>query len=180
MYVFDFFFLLVGSKRSSSSNGSPSPVPTQDPGLCLSSATPTSRSSPGTATDAASLPSGVLVMQLVQVLVLLCQVGVSLVLLVLLVDREKEEILQMPSLLKVMILQSKMEMEMEMETEMNEVERGRRGARLVCGSTTPRRSWSLRITGRHVFRGGLTANSQNANSGVDVRAIMEQQGSGLI
>ena len=78
---------------------------------------------------------GVLVMQLVQVLVLLCQVGVSLVLLV---DREKEEILQMPSLLKVMILQSKMEM--EMETEMNEVERGRRGARLVCGSTTPRRS----------------------------------------
>ena len=120
---------------------------------------------------------GVLVMQLVQVLVLLCQVGVSLVLLV---DREKEEILQMPSLLKVMILQSKMEMEMEMETEMNEVERGRRGARLVCGSTTPRRSWSLRITGRHVFRGGLTANSQNANSGVDVRAIMEQQGSGLI
>ena len=121
---------------------------------------------------------GVLVMQLVQVLVLLCQVGVSLVLLVLLVDKEKEEILQMPSLLKVMILQSKMEM--EMETEMNEVERGRRGARLVCGSTTPRRSWSLRITGRHVFRGGLTANSQNANSGVDVRAIMEQQGSGLI
>ena len=120
---------------------------------------------------------GVLVMQLVQVLVLLCQVGVSLVLLV---DREKEEILQMPSLLKVMILQSKMEMEMEMETEMNEVERGRRGARLVCGSTTPRRSWSLRITGRHVFRGGLTVNSQNANSGVDVRAIMEQQGSGLI
>ena len=118
---------------------------------------------------------GVLVMQLVQVLVLLCQVGVSLVLLV---DREKEEILQMTSLLKVMILQSKMEM--EMETEMNEVERGRRGARLVCGSTTPRRSWSLRITGRHVFRGGLTANSQNANSGVDVRAIMEQQGSGLI
>jgi len=98
--------------------------------------------------------------------------------LVLLVDREKEEILQMPSLLKVMILQSKMEM--EMETEMNEVERGRRGARLVCGSTTPRSSWSLRITGRHVFRGGLTANSQNANSGVDVRAIMEQQGFGLI
>jgi len=39
----------------------------------------------------------VLVMHLVQVLVLLCQVGVSLVLLVLLVDREKEEILQMPS-----------------------------------------------------------------------------------
>ena len=124
---------------------------------------------------------GVLVMQLVQVLVLLCQVGVSLVLLVLLVDKEKEEILQMPSLLKVMILQSKMEMEMEMEmeTEMNEVERDRRGARLVCGSTTPRRSWSLRITGRHVFRGGLTVNSQNANSEVDVRAIMEQQGSAL-
>ena len=47
MYVFDFFFLLVGSKRSSSSNGSPSPIPTQDLGLCLSSATPTSRSSPG-------------------------------------------------------------------------------------------------------------------------------------
>ena len=58
MYAFDFFFLLLGSKRSSSSNGSPSPVPTQDPGLCLSSATPTSRSSPGTATDAASLPNG--------------------------------------------------------------------------------------------------------------------------
>ena len=52
------FFLLLGSKRSSSSNGSPSPVPTQDPGLCISNTTPTSRSSPGTATDAASLPSG--------------------------------------------------------------------------------------------------------------------------
>lgn len=56
---------MVGSKRSSSSNGSPSPIPTQDLGLCLSSAAPTSRSSPGSgaagggSTDAAvGLSSG--------------------------------------------------------------------------------------------------------------------------
>ena len=90
-------------------------------------------------------------------------------------DREeKEQMLEMPSLLKVMILLSKMEMEMD------KVERGRRGARLVCGTTSPRRTWSLRIMGRYIHRSGLTAITQNADSRVDVRPIMEQQGSGLI
>jgi len=64
--------------------------------------------------------------------------------------------------------------------KMNIGERGLRGAHLMCGSISPRRSWSLRTMGRHMFRGGLIANGQNVNIRADVRAIMEQLDFGLI
>jgi hypothetical protein len=54
------------------------------------------------------------------------------------------------------------------------LEKGRRNAHLMYGSTLPRRGWSLRTMGRHMFSCGLIAASQDASTRADVRAIMEQ------
>jgi len=70
----------------------------------------------------------------------------------------------MPSLLRVMSL-CLMKM-------INLVERGRRGAHLMYGSTLPRRGWSLRTMGRHMFKCGLIASGQDASTRADVRVIM--------
>jgi hypothetical protein len=53
-------------------------------------------------------------------------------------------------------------------------------AHLMYGSILPRRGWSSRTMGRHMFSCGLIAISQDASTRADVRAIMEQRDFGPI
>ena len=135
-------------------------------GLCLSSATPAS--SPATATDdGVSLPSGGGTGSG-------SGAGAADVggsgsgRLVEMLDSKvcKEQIQRVPSLLRVMSLC--------LLKMISLVGRGKKGAHLMYGSTLPRRGWSLRTMGRHMFRSGLIASGQDASTRADVRVIMEQ------
>jgi hypothetical protein len=106
--------------------------------------------------------------------VLMRLVGILLMLLVgrvLEMVDNKAQVLHMPSLLVVKLV---MTLCLMMKVICLLLERGKRSVHLMYGSTLPRKGWSLRTIGRHMFSCGHNASGQDASTRADVRVTMEQ------